>query len=179
MTTAAASRSEFDFDIPKKRSDDTPRMNFTINGEPFSLIMPKLSIAVGLLTLLDRDRDIPFQQYGYELATTLWSLINYVEEEDPEPLSIPNPKHKPGDPETTDEILNPRAGELHGRAHLVARLKDPQDALDITDLAPILGRMLSVMFGRPTGSPVASLPRPAGNGRASGGRTRAKPRKKS
>lgn len=65
-------------------------------------------------------------------------------------------------------------GGLHGRELLESRLSDPDDALDLSFLLPILGGLMRGWFDRPTGSPPASTARrpAASRARGSAARTR-------
>ena len=155
------------FDVPAERAPDTPTLDFTIRYGPgpeqvdtFTLYAPKLSIAVGLLSLMDEGglANVNVTQAGVKVAEALWGVVAYVKEEPPEPMVI--------GPED-DPRPNPNGGRARGQARLLARLRDPRDGMDILDLAPLFERAIKAMFDRPTGPSLASLRKPGDGGTAS------------
>jgi hypothetical protein len=154
----------FEFEVPEARATDVPRLRFRIRYGPapeqvdeFTLLAPKLGVAVGLLSLVDDGAltRITAGQAGIKVAEALWGVLHYVEEEPPEPYLI-------GEGEAPRP--NEKMGRLRGQARLLERLNNPKDSLDIIDLMPVFERAVRAMFDRPTGPSRGSSVQPAADG---------------
>lgn len=119
---------------------------FKFDGKRYVLRRPKMVITLNMLRLKDGETSL---DAGWDMISLLSQVIGYIEEEPP----------------SAD-------GTLNGRAHLMSRLSDPKDSLDLPDLAQPFMELMDKVFDRPTGSPGASSSAPARNSRAGGGGTR-------
>lgn len=158
--TDSATAPVFEFDIPVERKEQVPTLTFAISGEQFVMRRPKLSIAVGLVSLLDDNgiAGLDAATAGVKVAEVIWGMVAYVEQQDPEPWVIHEAAWTPRADQTEDDrplVTNPNAGRLRGQARLVQRLRDPQDAMDVIDLAPLFERVSTKLFDRPTGPSLA------------------------
>lgn len=119
---------------------------FKFDGKRYVLLRPKMVITLNMLRLKDGEDSL---DAGWDMIGLLSSLIGYIKVEPPSP-----------------------DGTLNGRAHLMSRLSDPTDTLDLPDLAQPFMELMDRVFDRPTGSPAGSSNGPASNSRAGGGGTR-------
>lgn len=159
-----SSATVYEFDIPTARPPDTPTVKFSIRNETgvdhFTLVMPKMSIGVGMINLLESEDRFTAFDFGLQLSRLLWQFVEYVQDEDPEPDYLPGDENDPDAP----PIPNPVAGQRRGRVRIIQRLNDAHDGMDILDLEPIFRRCVDVMFDRPTGPSLASTAKPAATG---------------
>lgn len=142
-------------------TDGPPTVAFRIGRDVFHVRRPKLTIALGLTSLIEGGSikpGTPQNEVAARLMETLWNLVAYVVPEDPEPWTLP------------DGSGNPAGGRLRGQALMMTRLRDPNDRLDILDLAEPFGVICKAMFDRPTGPSRASssAPRDGGPGSEAG-----------
>jgi hypothetical protein len=144
----------------RRKITDADRIHFTIDGEPMSMLRPKLTVATTAVQLIDAEIDRPTLELSADLLRVVSGLFRYIEQA---PRTEPDDEH-PG-------------GRRQGRALLEERLSDPEDSFDLVDLMSIFKSVLEAMFGRPTGARPASVAKPRRTGRASGAATR-KPRAK-
>lgn len=160
-----SSATVYEFDIPSERPPDTPTIGFTIRHEygvdAFTLRMPKMSIGLGMINLLESEDNLTAFDFGLQLARLLWQFVDYVVSEDPEPTYLP--PEDPDDPDA-ERVENPLGGQRRGRSRLVERLNNPNDALDILNLEPVFRRCVNAMFDRPTGPLPESTAPPVSTG---------------
>lgn len=144
---------------PKAKSK-ADRAAFKIDGEIYHLRRPKMAAFARIAVALDSTLPLNDRKNMGILLGFIGEMLQYV---DDEAVKVKGPDGK----------LVPD-GLLHGRAHLEHRLADPDDALDIDVLVPILFGRMEEWTGRPTGLPRASsAPRRApSRTRASRARTR-------
>lgn len=156
-----------ELDIPAARPADAPQLQFRIRYGPepdevddFLLNPPKVTVAIGLLDLLDENGigAMSVGQAGVKVAEALWGVVSYVEEQPPQPMLV-GPDDNPR--------ANPLAGRLRGQARLLQRLRSAKDSMDVIDLLPVFERAIRAMFDRPTGPLAGSSPRPASGGTGS------------
>jgi hypothetical protein len=163
--TGSIATVEHDYQIPEDRGPDVPTVPFRINGEAFTMVMPKMSIALSLLNLIEGDPEKvrSTHELGIALADLLWQMVQYIEDEPDEPPVL---FREPDDPESA--YSNPKAGQPRGRSRVVQRLRNPRDSMDIMDLAPLFRDVVQTMFeGRPTGPSRGYSPEPHDGGPAS------------
>lgn len=133
-------------------TDDQPgqvaSVRFRYDGHTYTLRRPKMVITMNMLRIKDGEQSL---DAGWDTIALLSAVIGYIEEEPPSP-----------------------DGALNGRAHLLKRLGDPKDRLDLIHLAEPFMDLMGKVFGRPTTQPAASSPRPArtSRGGAAGSRTK-------
>lgn len=133
---------------PKADAKRKTNQRFKFDGHPYTLNRPKMVITLNMLRLKDGEESL---DAGWDTIALLSSLIGYIEEEPPNP-----------------------DGTLNGRAHLMSRLSDPKDSLDLPDLAQPFMELMDKVFDRPTGSPAGSSNAPARTSRGGGAATRGK-----
>lgn len=154
----------YEVDDPNEAPEPTtgpPAVAFRIGRDVFRVRRPKLTIALGLTSLIEGGTIKPGtarSEVAARLMETLWNLVAYVVPEDAEPWTLP------------DGSSNPAGGQLRGQALLMARLRDPEDRLDILDLAEPFGVICKAIFDRPTGPlrESSTAPRDGGPGSAAG-----------
>lgn len=141
-----------EFTTPKKdKSKTKSEAPFKFDGVPYVLLRPKMVIAMTMLRLAEGEEMSTETEMGLDMVRLLSSLLGYIKKEAPSP-----------------------EGDLRGQAHLMHRLSDVNDDLDLTDLAGPFQELIGKLFERPTGKPAASSQRPARTSRAGGGSTRSK-----
>lgn len=169
MTTSTAPElddTDLDTDEPDEIDDDIPSITtagarevgeddqkpFRIDGVTFHLLRPKAVVLGNVAALIDPTRPWTAQENSKVLLQYVGNLIDYV-------------KVEPNDEDT---------GDARGRALLKRRLSDPDDALDLHDLVPLLIGLMKGWFGsRPTGSrPASGGPRKGSRKGGSRARTR-------
>jgi hypothetical protein len=145
---------EVEFELTTGNGEEAaPPVPIRIDGVRYLLRKPKLSLAVGLVTLMeggDMRPGVTVADVGSRLVDLLWQFVAYIEPEPAEPMVLPNPDGKDG------YVENPNAGQARGQAKIIERLRDPRDTFDILDLAPLFERVSRGMFDRPTGPSPAS-----------------------
>lgn len=144
----------------RRKITNADRIRFKVDGEPMSMLRPKLTVATTAVQLIDAEIDRPTLELSADLLRVISGLFRYIELAE---RTGPDDTH-PG-------------GRRQGRALLEERLADPEDSFDLVDLMPIFKQVLEAMFNRPTGARPASVAKPRRTGRASGAGTR-KPRAK-
>lgn len=172
---AASTATAFDYDIPAERPADVPTVPFTISGEKFVMVQPKMSVAIGMVQLVENAEQYTVQDFGRRLAALLWQLLAYVQEEVPQPEWLPNPEYDPdakGRAKPPEFVKNPMAFEPQGRGRILQRLNNPHDGMDIMNLEPIFRDVVSAMFDRPTGPSPASSAKSRSTGSGSGAASR-------
>lgn len=153
---------------PAEQQKPDPLIPIKVWGEGYLLRQPKLSITIGLTTLIEGGELDPSKHpadVGARLIQLMWSLVQYVEDE-PEKAE-PLPEGLIATRDKDDRIAGLSLGDgtvVHNRARLIRRLNDPKDRLDILDLAPLFQRIAQGMFDRPTGPSPESRPKPGDGG---------------
>lgn len=120
-----------------------PTVAFRIGADTFHVRRPKLAIALSLTAIIEDGGIRPgtsVGEVGQRLLDTLWQLVAYVTREEP-----------------VD-------GKVRGQQRLMQRLRDPDDRLDILDLAEPFSVICRAVFDRPTGPSPAPSAQPAGDG---------------
>jgi hypothetical protein len=146
----------------RRKIEARDRVHFKIDGEPFTMIRPKLAVATTAVQLIDAEADRPTLELSADLLRCVSGLFRYIEAA---PRTKPTESHP--------------AGRVQGRALLDARLSDPEDSFDLVDLMPVFKSVLEGMFDRPTGARPASSAKPRRTGSGSGAGTRKRPAKTS
>lgn len=180
MTATAAADTEHDdddrgptFEFTSRRGRTIPpedKIPFTLDGDQYTMIRPKISAALGLHELAESADVRTVTSVGRDLINLAMSLLRYIEVETPEPEFLDKAEKKP----------NPKFPAPRGRMLLTTRLDDVTDGLDISDLLPIFQTIGQEMFGRPTGaSPEPSARRATQESRGSAAGSRSTQRKTS
>lgn len=133
---------------PKTDTGPKPEVRFKFDGQVYTLTRPKSVILMRLVQIREGDMEAA----GWDTFGLISSVIGYINEEPPTP-----------------------DGKLQGRAHLMHRLSDPRDSLDVEDLIEPFMHLVREVFDRPTGSPAGSAKRPARTSKGGAASTRSKP----
>lgn len=159
----------YEFEVDEDRGD-VPTLDFLLNGQTFTVQLPKIGVATSLLMVLDDEQTkMEFTKETMRLIRTF--MLYILEEPGVEPDAYPSMLRGKKNPQAG--LPNPNAGKIRGRARLMQRINDPKDKFDLTDLVKPMISVLEAMFDdRPTGPLPASIARRRSTSRGSGDSTR-------
>lgn len=143
-------------DIPEftTKKPDAPQIEqrFRLDGELYTLLQPKTTIAMYMLNLAEGTDAHTTTEIGTDMLNLTRSIIGYIKEEKPD-----------------------ANGNIRGQARLINRLNDPKDELDLDTLAALFNDLIAKLYAdRPTGPRPASSRQPRTKSAASGAGTRSR-----
>lgn len=121
---------------------------FKLDGVQFTLRKPKSAISMHMIRLAEGDAMHTDNEISKDMLNLTMSIIAYIKQEPPNP-----------------------DGSLRGQALILHRLNDPEDDMDLPDLAAPFSDLINRVFERPTTPRPGSSPKPRAS-RASGASTR-------